>query len=356
METKRLMISLMVLCCTLLAKAQNDVAIATLQHGDNVSVFKGSSALASALAAADEEGGDVITLSQGTFTAATITKPVSIYGAGFETDNSKGTLLTTISGNLTVGRDDNTTVANVHLEGFYLNGQLNVGGAYGTGPLDHLRVVKVKATSMYAQSTSLYTSFDQCVIWGSFDCDRAGGASGTYDFYFSNCFMRRGTFRFYKMESSSIVLDHCLINAYHNTNSTTGAAFDGSHTNILTLTNSVYIKANGSASRYDWPTGSNIQNCISDLNVTGFENCYQVAISDIFKNGENGTVYSDGTYSPERTFELTQPDTWRGNDGTEIGIRGGNGWSKVPSTPVVKSLSVTPSGTNLNVTYDAVVR
>lgn len=56
MKAKRVMISLLVLCCTLLAKAQNDVAIATLQHGDNVSVFKGSSALASALAAASDQG------------------------------------------------------------------------------------------------------------------------------------------------------------------------------------------------------------------------------------------------------------------------------------------------------------
>ena len=57
MKTKRLIISLMVLCCAMAVKAQNDVAIATLQHGDNVSVFKGPSALASALAAADEGGG-----------------------------------------------------------------------------------------------------------------------------------------------------------------------------------------------------------------------------------------------------------------------------------------------------------
>ena len=42
--------------------AQNDVAIATLQHGDEVSVFKGPSALASAIAAASDEGDNVITL------------------------------------------------------------------------------------------------------------------------------------------------------------------------------------------------------------------------------------------------------------------------------------------------------
>jgi hypothetical protein len=335
----------------MVAKAQNDVAIATLQHGDNVSVFKGPSALASALAAADEEGGDVITLSQGTFTAATITKPVSIYGAGFETDNSKGTLLTTISGNLTVGRDDNTTVANVHLEGFYLNGQLNVGGAYGTGPLDHLRVVKVKATSMYAQSTSSNTSFDQCIILGSFNCDTAGGASGIYDFNFTNCIMSSGTFRNYKQAGSSIVLDHCIFNGYHP-GASNGSPFYNSHNNILRLRNSIYIKASGSATPYIWPSGSDIKNCISDSDISGFENCYQVAINEIFKDGENGTYSSNRTYglNPELS------SSWIGNDNTEIGILGGNGWSKVPSTPVVKSMQLGVNGSNLNVTYEAETR
>ena len=104
--------------------AQNDVAIATLQHGNNVSVFKGPGALANALAAADEGGGDVISLSEGSFTAADITKPVSIYGAGFEKDNTNGTLLTLISGNMTVGRTDSELLSRVHIEGAYWADQL----------------------------------------------------------------------------------------------------------------------------------------------------------------------------------------------------------------------------------------
>ena len=351
MKTKRVIISLMVLCCAMAVKAQNDVAIATLQHGDNVSVFKGSSALASALAAASEEGGDVITLSEGTFTAATITKPVSIYGAGFETDNAKGTQLTTISGNLTVGKGDNTTLSNVHLEGFYLDGSLNVGGQYNTGPLENLRVVKVMAKSMYAQSTSSNTSFDQCIILGSFNCDTAGGASGIYDFNFTNCIMSSGTFRNYKQAGSSIVLDHCIFNGYHP-GASNGSPFYNSHNNILRLRNSIYIKASGSATPYIWPSGSDIKNCISDSDISGFENCYQVAINDIFKDGENGT------YSSNRTYELNPElsSSWIGNDNTEIGILGGNGWSKVPSTPVVKSMQLGVNGSNLNVTYEAETR
>ena len=56
MRTKILLMTVF-LMGTLKGVAQNDVAIATLQHGDNVSVFKGPGSLANALAAANEEGG-----------------------------------------------------------------------------------------------------------------------------------------------------------------------------------------------------------------------------------------------------------------------------------------------------------
>ena len=334
--------------CLVVAKAQNDMVVVTLQHNDAVSVFKGPSALSSALAAASDEGGDVITLSQGTFTAADITKPVSIYGAGFETDNSKGTLLTTISGDLTVGRGDNTTVANVHLEGFYLDGKLYVGGGSGKGPLENLRVAKAFLKSTYVQSTNDNTSFDQCVIYGS--SESTGDTDVVSDLYFSKCIFRRASFWYYKNASSSIVLDHCIVNAYHNS-SATGGTFNKSHDQLLTLRNSIYIKADGSGTVYGWPSGSSIQGCISDReDISGFENCYHVAIGSIFKDGTNGT------YSSTRTYELQQPTVWVNAEGKQIGINGGSGWSKVPSTPVVKNLSVTPSGTNLNVTYEAEVR
>jgi hypothetical protein len=112
------------------------------------------------------------------------------------------------------------------------------------------------------------------------------------------------------------------------------------------------MKASGSGSSYGWPTGSDIKGCISDLAISGFENCYQVALTDIFADG------TDGAYSSERTYVLNTDHSseWIGTDGTQIGIHGGNGWSKVPSTPVVKNLSVMPSGTSLNVTYQAEVR
>ncbi len=342
------------------AKAQNDVAIATLQHGNNVSVFKGPGALANALAAADEGGGDVISLSEGSFTAADITKPVSIYGAGFEKDNTNGTLLTLISGNMTVGRTDSELLSGVHIEGVYLDGQLKVGGVENKGPLKDFRVVKAFIMSMLVQSTNDNTSFDQCVINGTMNCAENNNIYKTVisDLFFSNCVMNRGCFRRYYHADNSIVLDHCIFNVYCNSSNSYGIyyPFENAPNTILTLRNSMYILASDSPrteSMYTiWPSGSKISNCISDDgNIAKYDGCHTVLRAEVFKDGE------DGMYNSSRSFELNeQPAAWAATDGSEIGIRGGNGWSKVPSTPVVKNLSVTPDGTNLNVTYEAEVR
>lgn len=60
-----------------------EVEIATLQNGDDVQLFFGHDAFIDAMDAA--ESGSVITLSPGTFNATDITKPVTIYGSGYET-------------------------------------------------------------------------------------------------------------------------------------------------------------------------------------------------------------------------------------------------------------------------------
>jgi len=340
--------------------AQNDVAIATLQHGNNVSVFKGPGALANALAAADEGGGDVISLSEGSFMAADITKPVSIYGAGFEKDNTNGTLLTLISGNMTVGRTDSELLSGVHIEGVYLDGQLKIGGVENKGPLKDFRVVKAFIMSMLVQSTNDNTSFDQCVIQGTMDCASSLNIYKTVvvDLYFSNCVMNRGRFMYYYHADNSIVMDHCIFNVYSHTTAQHGVfyPFENAPNTILTLRNSSYLLAsdspNSESSNTIWPSGSKISNCISDNgNIAKYDGCHTVLRAEVFKDGE------DGMYNSSRSFELNeQPAAWAATDGSEIGIRGGNGWSKVPSTPVVKNLSVTPDGTNLNVTYEAEVR
>ena len=95
-----------------------------------------------------------------------------------------------------------------------------------------------------------------------------------------------------------------------------------------------------------------VKNCIffadNYYNDVNLENCYRLdSIADIFADSENGD------YTPTRTFELKDPTTYVGTDGTPIGLSGGAGWNKVPSNPYVSKVNATLSGTQLNVTYEA---
>ena len=81
------------------------------------------------------------------------------------------------------------------------------------------------------------------------------------------------------------------------------------------------------------------------------ENLYHVYnLAEIF------TDEASADYTPTRTFELQQPETWVGTDGTQVGLHGGNGWNKVPGVPVVKDLQLSVDGSTLNVTYEAEAR
>ena len=99
----------------LLAQGQS---IATLNHDGEVQVFYGTSALYLAHSAATH--GDVITLSSGTFSASTITKELTIRGAGMQADSLTNALPTYIIGDLYLNIDTNT-VYDLILEGLNID-------------------------------------------------------------------------------------------------------------------------------------------------------------------------------------------------------------------------------------------
>ena len=351
MKAKRVIISLMVLCCAMAVKAQNDVAIATLQHGDAVSVFKGNGALAEALTSA--VNGDVITLSQGTFNAAPITKSVSIYGMGFEENKTTGTLKSIITGNLDIGIA-NGSCSNIHLEGLYLDGSFYLGTSVfeQNTSVTNLTVIKVyarKITYINANTDDIF--FNQCILPnGFYSSPETSYKYKASNLYLRNCYLY-GQLRNFQLTDNSITLDHCIFNTPNNDGVFRDTACP------ITMISSIYCNGYGA-----WPpAGSNMEYCLSNNNYIisrsynpGFNTCYctntNAWVGIFTDNNENAT------YSQTRTYELQQPTVWVDADGKEIGIHGGNGWSKVPSTPVVKNLSVTPDGTNLSVIYEAEVR
>ena len=100
------------------ALAQTQVA--TLQHGDDVSVFYGTNAFVEAHTAA--ETGDIITLSSGTFVPTTITKAITLRGAGCMTDSITATLPTIIPGDFTINSENDSIFFSC--EGIYFTGQV----------------------------------------------------------------------------------------------------------------------------------------------------------------------------------------------------------------------------------------
>ena len=84
------------LCVTTLIFAQTETQTATLKHGDNITAYYGCDALINAYNNAED--GDIITLSGGGFNAPTITKTITLRGAGCISDPDLMTLPTTVIG------------------------------------------------------------------------------------------------------------------------------------------------------------------------------------------------------------------------------------------------------------------
>lgn len=336
------------LCSMTMAQAQRtDVMTATLQHGDDVTVFTTQTAFANAYAAAVD--GDVITLSPGQFTATNLTKSVNIYGSGFEEDEINGTGITQINGNLTIGVTDET-LSNIHIEGVYFYDYF-INNA--SSPLTNVTIKKCsfrRELSIRSEITNVtFCDCYTCTIYGLTDIM-------ANNLLVTNCYVN-GCVRTFQ-NGSTVMIDHCIITGTISHWYYGNAPADLTHS-AFTWKNCIfttYVSGyNGEYQRVG--IGAVAYNCIyiqtMGLNSNLYTGYDLISVDDVSK------IFSDATnanYSAERTFTLKDP-TWLGTDTTQIGVSGGlYPWSRVPATPVVKSLQLDVDGTNLNVTFDAETR
>lgn len=327
---KKILLSIIALCCTMAVAAQNEIMTAVLQHGSDVSVFTGANAFVNANAAAAD--GDVITLSAGAFNVSDIKKSITVYGAGFEKDETTSTEVTKINGQLNLGLSGGGTLADVHLEGIYFNSHVNTNVS-----LEGFVMEKCYVNGNVNVGENSNTMIRNCVITGAI----AGGDKIANNCIIQNCYVG-GAINTFNV-SSSVKIDHCItcnfVGPYFCTNSIFTYYWVGAYYDRAAFANT---------------EGAVVHNCIfrnfdyNNQDKNDFQNCFAVDIKSIFSDAQNAT------YSAVRTFEIQQPATWVGNDGQEIGIR--YGWSKVPGTPVVKNLNATVAGTDLNVVYEAEAR
>ena len=302
----------------LLAQGQS---IATLNHDGEVQVFYGTNALSYAHSAATH--GDVITLSSGTFSAITITKELTIRGAGMQADSLTNALPTYISGSLMLKIDTNT-VYDLTLEGLNI-GYLLLNNSVGSIDIYDPKFIKCKIGNMqseeetYARNGSTYRYLPAILRNSLFiNCDiyifpRSSVSSTTYNEYhsitfydaeFINCRIRR--FGNECRLSSGINYGDAII-----VNSTIDEITDYSKVSLINCIIKGGEKPYTSTTCYAY-----MYNCLTSFSDnTGFtevSNCYTVSSFD-------------GIFEDEETGELTEEAKAKyiGNDNTEVGMYGG---------------------------------
>lgn len=304
---KRTLATMLFTLVGLCATQAQDVAMATLQHGETMTTYYGADALKSAYEAA--ETGDQICLSGGTFTSVDINKVVKIYGAGgFTQDIASNRYKTILSGDFSIELPEGAE--GLHIEGIYNGNEVKCDG-----DITAMTLKKCKLKFLHFNSANtINCTISQCYI------DQFTPDSHSKNLYINNSIIQ----------------------------------FDGGNDTdaVLTIVNCVQT-----ASYYYALTAvyknSVIRN-ITTLSSTAYYNCLAYQYRSINANSIQDNVVNVSAIDWSKNlftgyYELTDAfkTTVTGTDGTEIGIYGGSTpFSDVPSNPQVTTKEVAAQADN----------
>ncbi len=291
--------------------------IATLYHGDDFKIYHSGDALKQAVK--DAESGDIITLGPGMYSGVSITKAITIRGAGMgavDSLHSATSLPTIIDGDVTINVTDSISGYTLNVEGVVFK--------------------RVKIENL-AHSVFAKTRFDESLYSDS------------------------------KGIVKDVSLFHCIINridvngGYSIYNSV--VSVDGSGSQNLNIKNSIInVHCNNSCNR----SGNIYENCIfvsddKDAQLTYAQafNCLWTGLRSshgAFYNSINSNAERKNKSLPEGTeifipgtyYELNVlGKTYLGSDGTELGIYG----TTMPFTiktsyPQIRKFTVSPESTS----------
>ena len=320
----------------LTASAQKtEMQMATLQNGNQTTVYYGQNALVDAYNAAQDTLG-VIILSSGEFNVPTISKSVAIYGAGMEYDDSTGIRETYLRGSMslipadTKNEDGQTVKAGrkvngIHLEGLHIGGDILINNN-NNEPIRDLEVVKCECDGIKYYVSSYNNTIRQSVM-------RYGGIySSNYSInshsIHNNMLITNSWLKyvyFSNENTSTAKVDHCIIWSYNNYYSS----------EPISYTNSIIIAGNNVI-----PSTAHVSHCIF-MNQTSYSGI-------LGENNWEGLVdqgvwveSTDASYTESKTFALKYPDRYIGTDGTEVGLHGGAyPWNKISSIPRITECTI----------------
>lgn len=321
-----LLFSTMVVSLTTFAQQQ----LAVLNHNDTMSTYYGINALSQAHNAAVK--GDVITLSAGLFNAITVTKQVTIRGAGMWPVDSLNIENTVISGNmnLNVPFDSNFVLT---MEGVKFIDYMKYTQAY------YPVFKKCRFTSSFSRNnngTMTGAQFVQCVLY-SYSGD---GLSGTQ--FINSVILSL---------SAPSSLDHCVAEIYPGFSTLTSMIVYNSI--VYDFYNDYPSNYNSSSSYYSIGINTyNINRYFDITNVVGHHLWNKTAYNQVFK-------YFNGTYNEGMSMALKDDvaATYLGDDSTQVGIYGGLYPFDPVVRPVIGTLNVARRTNNeqkLEVTIDLI--
>ncbi len=325
---KKALLLLAALCIATLGFAQQPFA--TLTHNDSIRVFHGMNALQSAHSAA--VSGDVINLSSGVFYSVTITKAVTIRGAGMFNDDATGLINTTIMNQFTVNVSD--TNNRLSLIGLYFASGAQMTLCNAVNP----QFLKCRFQTVFqsGSSSSYNTSnaqFINCIIqqWRN-EGNRATGTA----------FYNSIILQYYNQESPDMLVN-CIASLGNNSEYTNSKTimnsilycdrFASGSNNGYTSFNTIGINTGRYSSTYAYNTS------YFDLTNMGTHNLHNYPSSSTYTNPFS-LVFTTfrGTYSDGMSMALNDniATTILGDDSTQVGIYGGQfPWDPSVSNPLI---------------------
>lgn len=330
---KKLFLFIIALVGTVSAFAQEtDAVSATLQSGDVTTVFSGADAFKNALEAAED--GSIITLSSGIFNGTgQFTKSVKVYGAGFQDDEKTGVKCTKVLGSVAVRGNENNE--NKYPKGLYFEGVWFTGGVSIENPnaseevMTGLQFVKCHTGGFdfygNTNSTLLLQSYIEGALHGR---DRTAS-----NLLVQNCIVTQHVSSF--GGGSDVIIDHCIL-----TRDNRGAydQYHGPYNYRYTIID-IYL-----------PAAATAKYCLGaewyfTYKCSSLYHCYYNSVykdwATLFKDGQNNLAYTLTETGAPRTWELAEPEKFVGDDGTPVGVTGGEyPWNPIPSTPRIVSSSI----------------
>ena len=337
---KKLFLSLVAAIVAATATFAQSNMLATLSHDGEISTYYGASALRDAYNAAAH--GDIITLSSGSFTAVNIEKALTIRGAGMQVDAVAQTYPTIITGdfsiNIPVDIEQRLT-----MEGLYSNFAITVKGT-----LKNASFLKNRLSAIVPETTStrmMNLMFIHNMIVGKFILPAESSAScvncyvsnassmsdTSSNFDFTNCFIMNSTVS-YSYNNKTNYTHLCNIKSSTFNNCIIYGISESHFNNPISSSCTAYYCV-GKSVNNNSPIFTNIPNT-TNTELTG-------GLNTLFKT-------FTGTYTDGETLELTDEakTQYKGSDGTEVGIYGGNmPFDPTPTNPQITKCNVASKST-----------